>query len=332
MSPSTRHRHPVHCIVVKPVQDLPSPQEYSTDSEKQNFLRCTTLRCLQIGAVENVVIAGGGPRAISAALEFIDRGYDMRVFERQPECRAIGGAERTVLLLKKEVERCMGIKVFGKMLDLVNGYEVTDGVTICFKNGKTGTAVILIAADGIRSSLFHTGIRLWLAWCDQIPDNPSNYAFPVLHNGKPGYECGWSSRAHVVSTLKHWTDSMPRLVIATNFDTQVYWWEIYNCPPLKEWPKERINGVGDAVHPVSSYAAYGMGMAIEDGYSLARALDGVDLRDARTASASFEIFGKQRVNYVNHYMEFTRFSSKMLHRYLKSAEEETMGLKELHVA
>lgn len=39
-----------------------------------------------------VIISGGGPGAISAALAFLSRGFDVRVYEKQPECKAIGGA------------------------------------------------------------------------------------------------------------------------------------------------------------------------------------------------------------------------------------------------
>ncbi|GLA60649.1 hypothetical protein AtubIFM54640_001129 [Aspergillus tubingensis] len=39
-----------------------------------------------------ITLGGGGPGAISTAPAFIKRGYDVRVFERQTECRALGGA------------------------------------------------------------------------------------------------------------------------------------------------------------------------------------------------------------------------------------------------
>ncbi|CAG8116345.1 unnamed protein product, partial [Penicillium nalgiovense] len=128
-------------------------------------------------------------------------------------------------------------------------------------------------------------------------------------------------------------------------------------PSMKKWSAGRVVCVGDAVHPVSPYAAYGMGMAIEDGYFLAKALDGVDLRDSLAVSAAFEIYEDQRVDYVNHNMEFARFLGRMFHSvprplanirdlifdytpvlshflgkgYLKKAEEETLSLKELQV-
>ncbi|OGM50580.1 hypothetical protein ABOM_000770 [Aspergillus bombycis] len=397
---------------------------------------------------KRVAIVGGGPGSISTGLAFIQRGYDVRIFERQPECKAIGGAvllstpvlsilrsyglsldnvgsytvtyfknkagtERVKLPFNSVVEKRMGIKgwhygvlrssIFKKMLDLVPegvihaGHEFTsytetdDGVQLCFKNGHQITADIVVGADGIRSKvsqqafgdpqLFHTGIRLWLAWCDYIPDIPPNYGvvshdwqyqasfFPMLHDGKPGFEWwvvepSWEGKpipedpkAHLTEILKDWAQPMPRFLDATNFDTQVYRWEIYNRPSMKKWSKGRVVCVGDAVHPVSPYAAYGMGMAIEDGYYLARALDGVDLRDQQVFRAGCEIYEKQRVDYVNHNMEFARFLGQMFHwvprplanirdllfdytpllsrylrdGYLKKAEEETLSLKELQV-
>jgi 2-polyprenyl-6-methoxyphenol hydroxylase-like FAD-dependent oxidoreductase len=397
---------------------------------------------------KRIAIVGGGPGSISSGLALIQRGYDVKIFERQPECKAIGGAvllstpvlailrsyglsldnvgsytvtsfankqglERIKLPFNPEVEKRMGIKgwhygvlrssIFKKMLELVPegvihaNHEFTsyterdDGIDIYFANGQQVTADILIGADGIRSKvsrqafgephLFHTGIRLWFAWCDHIPGIPDNHGvvshdwqyqasfFPMLHEGKPGFEWwavepSWDGKpvpddpkAHLTGVLKDWAQPMPRFLEATDFKTQVYRWEIFNRPSMKKWSAGRVVCVGDAVHPVSPYAAYGMGMAIEDGYFLAKALDGIDLRDSLAVSAAFEIYEKQRVDYVNHNMEFARFLGKMFHSmprplanirdlifdytpvlsnflgkgYLKKAEEETLSLKELQV-
>lgn len=397
---------------------------------------------------KRVAIVGGGPGSISSGLALIQRGYDVKIFERQLECKAIGGAvllstpvlailrsyglnldnvgsytvtyfknkqglERVRLPFNAEVEKRMGIKgwhygvlrssIFEKMLNLVpegviqadhefTSYtEHNDGIEISFANGHQVTADILIGADGIQSKvsrqafgephLFHTGIRLWLAWCDHIPGIPKNYGvvshdwqnqasfFPMLHDGKPGFEWwvvepSWDGKpipddpkAHLTGILKDWAQPMPRFLEATNFETQVYRWEIFNRPSMKKWSAGKVVCVGDAVHPVSPYAAYGMGMAIEDGYFLAKALDGVDLRDPLAVSGAFEIYEEQRVDYVNHNMEFARFLGGMFHSlprplanirdlifdytpvlsrflgkgYLKKAEEETLSLKELQV-
>lgn len=400
---------------------------------------------------KRVAIAGGGPASVSTALAFIQRGYDVRIFERQSECKPIGGAvllnipvlailrsygmpmenvgsftttsfqnksglERVELPFNKEVEKLMGIKgwqygvlrssLFKKMLDLLpngvifNNHEFTsyselpgrDGIQVMFKNGENVIADILVGADGIRSGvsrqafgdpkLFHAGVRVWLAWCDKIPDIRENYGvishdwqcqasfFPMLHEGKPGFEW-WvvessydgkpvpeNPREYLTNILKDWSQPLPRLLEATDFDTQVYQWEIFNRPSQKTWSAGRVMCIGDAIHPVSPYAAYGLGMAIEDGYFLARSLDGVDLRDISAVNAGFEIFEKERVEYVNHNVEFARFSGRMFHSlpwplakvrdwifdytpilgnllkkdYLKSAEEQTMNMKELHVS
>ncbi|NIR29804.1 MAG: hypothetical protein GWN84_10940, partial [Gammaproteobacteria bacterium] len=133
-------------------------------------------------------------------------------------------------------------------------------------------------------------------------------------------------------------------------------WEIYNRPSLAHWTKGRMAGLGDAVHPVSPYAAYGMGMAIEDGYFLARALGGRDLADRAGIAEAFARYESERVAYVTHQVEFARKlgnqfhqapapvawlrdmifdNTKLLQRlitkdYLKDAEVMSMSLVELH--
>lgn len=164
-------------------------------------------------------------------------------------------------------------------------------------------------------------------------------------------------KAYLSGVLKDWSGPMSRFMEITDFDTQVYQWEIYNRPSMKKWSTGRVVCVGDAVHPVSPYAGYGLGMAIEDGYFLAKFLDGVDLHNLAAVSAGFELYEKQRVGYVNHNMEVARFSGKLFHSfpwpiakvrdwlfdytpllgymmkkdYLKKAEEHSMSIKELHV-
>lgn len=243
----------------------------------------------------------------------------MRIFERQPKCKAIGGAvllstpvlailrsyglsldkvgsytvtyfknkSRTVrvkLPFNPAVEQRMGIKGwhyrvlrssnFKKMLALVPDGVITavhefiyyteteNDIELHFENGYQRKVDILVGADGNRSKvsqqafgdphLFHTGIRLWLAWCDYIPDIPPNYGvvshdyqhqtsfFPMLHVGKSRFEWwvvepSWEGKpvpedpkAYLMEILEDWAQPMPRSLVATNFDRQIYCWEIYN--------------------------------------------------------------------------------------------------------
>lgn len=396
-----------------------------------------------------VAVVGAGPGGISTAIALRQKGYDVRIYERQKEPKALGGAVllsvpvlavlrsygidisnfgsftrtefrnhkgkvRVRLPFNADVEKAMGIKgwhygvlrssAFARMLeklppDLIAGdhafagYEERDGgIVLKFENGEEATADLLIGADGIRSrvsqqafgdlGLFHIGLRLWLAWCDDVPGldrtlgalhhsrNVQASYFPMLHDGKPGFEWWIVEPAkegapvpadverHVRGLLAEFADPMPRFPDHTDFSTQIFRWDIYNRPSLASWTKGRVACVGDAVHPVSPYAAYGMGMAIEDGYFLARALGGRDLADTRVLADAFARYESERVGYVNHQVEFARKLGDQFHKasapiafvrdlvfdhtpvlqksvssgYLADAEKMSMQLRELHVA
>lgn len=140
-------------------------------------------------------------------------------------------------------------------------------------------------------------------------------------------------------------------------ETQSFGWDIYNRKSLKSWTTGRVACLGDAVHPVSPYAAYGMGMAIEDGYFLSRALARTDLSDAAAISTGFARYEEERVDYVNHQVEFARMLGDRFHKmplplakvrdfvfdntgvlnalirkdYLATAEQMSMLMTDLHV-
>ena len=397
---------------------------------------------------KRVAIVGGGPGGVSTALAMLQRGYDVKVFEKQREPKALGGAVllsvpvlavlreygidiknfglhttvefknhkgkvRASLPFNPNVEKAFNIKgwhygvlrssAFGKMLDqlpegviegdsdLSHYQETSDAVTLHFTSGKTIEADIVVGADGINSKvskqafgdpgLFHVGLRIWLAWCDSIDGIPPNQGvishsskyqasyFPMLHDGKPGYEwwivepCKENAprplnvEKHVRHILNDFSDPLPRFPDATDFSHQIFCWDVYNRPSLHKWSKGRVVCVGDAVHPVSPYAAYGMGMAIEDGYFLAKFLDGTNLSDLSKVSTGFEQYEAARVNYVNHNVEFARklggifhsqsyltakirdfifdntgLLNRMIRRdYLGDQEAMCLSMKELHV-
>lgn len=398
---------------------------------------------------KRVAIIGAGPGGVSTALAMLQQGYDVRLFERQQQPKALGGAVllsvpvlavlrhygidishfgsytsvvfknnkgkvRAALSFNPQVEKAFNIKgwhygvlrasAFGKMLahlpagivvgnSSFNHYEAhRDGVTLHFDSGATVDADILVGADGIKSKvsaqafgdpgLFHVGLRIWLAWCEELNGLPSDEGviahskkyqasyFPMLHDGKPGFEW-WivepskehapqpaNVEAHVRNILGEFCDPLPRFAEVTNFDNQIFCWDVYNRPSLKRWSNGRVVCVGDAVHPVSPYAAYGMGMAIEDGYFLAKFLAGRDLNSMDVVSHGFSQYERERVAYVNHNVEFARklggifhcqpnpvaklrdvvfdhtgLLNRMIQRdYLADQEAMCLSMKELHVS
>jgi 2-polyprenyl-6-methoxyphenol hydroxylase-like FAD-dependent oxidoreductase len=398
-------------------------------------------------AGKRVAVVGAGPGGVSAALALHKQGFDVRVFEKNPEPKPIGGAVllsvpvlavlreygvdmnnfgsftvtefrnnknllRSRLPFNAAVEKSFGIKgwhygmlrsnAFARMMELMpegmliadsdfdNYIEKPDSVIVNFKNGSSVEADILVGADGIRSGvskqafgepgLFHVGLRAWLAWCDPIDGIPADTGriihswkyqasfFPMLHDGKPGYEW-WivepskegapapeDVKGHISKILKDFQDPLPRFLEATDMKTQIFKWEIYNRPSLQKWSNGRVVCLGDAVHPVSPYAAYGMGMAIEDGYFLGRALSGCDLYNQERITKSFSTFEDERVAYVNHHVEFARKLGNIFHQlpyplaklrdfvydktkvldkmiskdYLSDAEKMSLSMQELH--
>ena len=268
-------------------------------------------------------------------------------------------------------------------------------ITASFKSGLEVTCDILIGADGLRSKvsaqtfgssgIFHTGTRVWLGrceWMDELPDGVSHlhhnwqyqaswhpmvnhgvreiqwWAVEASYEGKPGPVTAEERKAHFANMMQGFCHPMPEILTRrTELENNVFCWEVYNRPSLKKWSKGRVVCIGDAVHPVSPYAAYGMGMAIEDGYFLGKFLNGVDLRDSKQVAKGFDAFEEQRVDYVNGNVEFARSLGTVFHRlpwpvakvrdlaydytpvlasnltkgYLESAEKECMALTELHV-
>jgi 2-polyprenyl-6-methoxyphenol hydroxylase-like FAD-dependent oxidoreductase len=83
--------------------------------------------------------------------------------------------------------------------------------------------------------------------------------------------------------------------------------------PLKQWSRGRVTLIGDAAHPTSPYAAYGAGMATEDGYFLGRRLAGLDLTDLATVSRALQEFEDPRRPHTARQSQTAYFLGQLFH-------------------
>ncbi|MEU0514364.1 NAD(P)/FAD-dependent oxidoreductase [Amycolatopsis sp. NPDC006125] len=127
----------------------------------------------------------------------------------------------------------------------------------------------------------------------------------IRHQGRDGFQW-WVLTAHdaaaeftgdphatATALAAGFADPLPRLIAATPPEN-LQRWVLRDRKPLKQWSRGRATLVGDAAHPTSPYAAYGAGMAIEDGYFLGRRLAGIDLSDFAAVRRALEAFEAPR--------------------------------------
>jgi 2-polyprenyl-6-methoxyphenol hydroxylase-like FAD-dependent oxidoreductase len=105
---------------------------------------------------------------------------------------------------------------------------------------------------------------------------------------------------------------LPQLIAATHA-ANVQRWVLRDRKPLKQWSKGRATIVGDAAHPTSPYAAYGAGMATEDGYFLGRRLAGVDLSDYAAVRATLDAFETPRKPHTARQVQQAFILGKVFH-------------------
>ncbi|WP_276330332.1 FAD-dependent monooxygenase [Actinomadura madurae] len=117
---------------------------------------------------------------------------------------------------------------------------------------------------------------------------------------------------HRTGPRHEFPDPLPRLIAATD-PAAVQRWVLRDRKRLKQWSKGRAPLAGDAAHPTSPYAAYGAGMATEDGYFIGRRLVGVDLRDYQAVRAALQAYETPRKPHTARQVQQAFILGKVFH-------------------
>ncbi|MGV9713747.1 FAD-dependent oxidoreductase [Gordonia sp. NPDC003424] len=146
----------------------------------------------------------------------------------------------------------------------------------------------------------------------------------IRSNGRDGFQW-WVLGAHDADTEftgdlhatatamgRGFASPLPELIAATD-PSNVQRWVLRDRKPLKQWSQGRATIVGDAAHPTSPYAAYGAGMATEDGFFLGRKLAGVDLKDHAAVQKALQEFEEPRRPHTQRQVQQAWVLGKVFH-------------------
>jgi len=211
--------------------------------------------------------------------------------------------------------RCIGFEQDGEQ------------AVLTFANGARATADVVIAADGIHSTLqqfvtapsrplfsgqvAHRGI-VSAASVGWQPGAMRNWlgagkhflVFPVRANELINYvgfvttqeqtRESWSAPGDPAALAREFTawDPMVEAILARAENT--FRWGLYDREPLARWTSGRLTLLGDAAHPMLPHAGQGANQAIEDGVALATVLASADRTSAPRALQIYEQLRRER--------------------------------------
>ena len=206
--------------------------------------------------------------------------------------------------------------------------ESKDEVRIIFENGLEAKHDVLIAADGIRSSVrsalfgssnpIYRGYTVWRGVASYEGDAISPGAnsetwgagkrFGILSVGPAKFT--WYAAANVpadhtdgpqgrkrelLAAFSEWHEPIPELIAATA-EEAIRKNGAYDVAPLDRWGKRRVILLGDAAHACTPNLGQGGGMALEDAAVLAKCI--ANESSAVIALRCYENLRRQRTRHI----------------------------------
>ena len=226
-----------------------------------------------------------------------------------------------------------------------------DHVVLRFADGRTDTADIAVAADGIRSAIREalfspappefTGFVAWRGLVDtaDLPQHlhESAVAFgqgrhinrylvrrgellnfvAVAHRDQWEAE-GWTIPAPLDEFLAEFSsfDEGTRTVISRPMRGQVFKWGLFGRPWLDQWSSGRVVLLGDAAHPMLPFLGQGAANAMEDAMILTRCLSAES-----TPERAFALYQRTRAPRVR---SATEQAARRGVRYLGEPNEDSL--------
>lgn len=213
------------------------------------------------------------------------------------------------------------------------GFEQTsESARLTFANGAVFDADIVIAADGIHSTLQkhvvapqppeYSGSRAYrgLIARDKLTDwRPEAHqvwmgagkhfmVFPVRSGHLLNYVGfvpttdqtveSWSAvgdRDELAASFAGWD---PRVVDLLGKVETCFWWGLYDRRPLPTWTNGRLVLLGDAAHPMLPHLGQGANQAIEDGVALAKFLEGRNSDEIAGLLPRYQQFRRVRTDMI----------------------------------
>jgi len=205
-------------------------------------------------------------------------------------------------------------------------------VRLSFENGTTAESDIVVAADGIHSSLrpfvfppsqpvFSGSVAYrGIVARERIPDWPNDAWMMWLGKGKHfltfpvragtlinfvGFvpadnemKESWSAPGDPDTLRQEFAGWDPRILSVLQNVRATFRSALYDREPLPTWTKGRLTLLGDAAHPMLPHLGQGANQSIEDGMALATILAGAAQTTAPAALLAYERLRRERVAQV----------------------------------